>query len=90
MKRLLGFTRSLIRWLTPRFVTEDWACQLYWDDELDCWGADPFMSMEYVKPGDTFDGICTLKHFTWLGMAFGRGQDTEMRPWVNPHDGVAQ
>lgn len=86
MSHLLGF----IRWLTPRFVTEDWACELYWDDELDCEAADPWKAMGHVQPGEVFDGIITLRHFCWLGMVFGADQPgAQMRPWVNPHDGVA-
>lgn len=61
--------------LVPRFVTEDVALELS-DD-----GYHPVCSMEFVEPGERFDGVITVRSFTWFGVCcFGKAM-SEVRPW---------
>src|SRR5690606_28247269 len=77
LRRLLDILLALI----PRWATEDWAVRLVGEFEVE-----PVKCMQYVEPGEVYDGIAELTYFTWLELAFGGGEVATLRPWVNPHD----
>jgi hypothetical protein len=76
---------SLLACAIPRWQTDDWAAQMY--DDGTC---EPVKTMDYVTPGETFDGILTLSSFTWFGLCYGGGGETLLKDWANPHDKVTQ
>lgn len=73
--------KQILLALTPRWEVEDWAVNLI-DENV----VEPQKCMEYVEPGEVFDGIAKLRYFTWLNLALGGGGIADLRPWVNPHD----
>lgn len=80
LRRLLDILLQLI----PRWETEEWAMKYAGHGSSE---VEPVKCMQYVKPGEVYDGIAELSYFTWLGLAFGCSYDVVMmRPWANPHD----
>lgn len=76
---LLGILSALI----PHWTRDDWAVEQLADGSVEV-----VKTLDYVRPGETFDGIVTLSNFSWFGFCWGGDGETLMRPWVNPHDEV--
>lgn len=72
MKRILEF-------LIPRFMVEDVA--LEWRDD----GYHIVCSTDDLLDWEVFDGIVTVRCFSWLGLGAFPKQIGEVRPFVNPH-----
>lgn len=70
----------LIGNLIPRFVTED-ICV----DIIDG-AAMPRCVLRYVKPGSRYDGVATVKLFSWLGHSIPLQTKAGVRAFVNPHN----
>lgn len=86
MKRLFAIAGDI---LIPRFVTDDWAADVYDCRECDDPHVHPVCMMRDVEPGEEFDGIVTCRSFNLFGIGLFPRWSTDWRPWVNPHDGVA-
>ena len=72
--------------LLPRFIREDLAVNRVGYSSM----YEIVHRLEDVRPGECFDGIATFSSFAAFGFSFFVRQVSEIRPFVNPHDGGAQ
>ncbi|MNO80850.1 hypothetical protein D3C76_720700 [compost metagenome] len=74
--------------LVPRFITEDVALINAYCDDCDHPHLMPVCCLADVDPDEEFDAIGTMSCFNLFGWALFAKLVGDVRPWVNPHDGV--
>jgi len=73
---MIKFLYAIIDLLIPRFITEDVALEEI-DGVLEI-----VCSMAAISEGEVFDGVVSIRSFTWLGLCVFPKQVGEVREWV--------
>ena len=78
--KIIRYLIELLDWLVPRFITEE--CAVNRIGYSDLWDIE--CCMDDIEAGEVFDGIATMRCFTWFGIGFFPVRVGPIKPWVNP------